>query len=324
MKKTISSIFATLGFFATMSPQPLSAAVSFNFSYDNTSTGFWDSNAQAGLSSAVNIISSYLTGYSAVISMNVTSSFNSTSSTLASAGSNYSALVAGTSNLGVVGTKILSNGTIDQNGSAFDGTVDVNFGRNWHFGDLVGASQFDLISTLVHELAHALGFTSQIEANGSTNLGAGFYTPFDGFLVNGAGVNMVTNLNTTSSAWAVDSLGGTGTAPATPNSGLYFGGPNAVAANGGNLVPIFSPTTWDDGSSGSHLDDHFFNGTNQKNMNSASPPGPGIRTFSDIEIGIFRDLGYTQFGLVPEPSRMILLMLALIVFTTRRHRQGLF
>ena len=122
----------------------------------------------------------------------------------------------------------------------------------------------------------------------------------------------------TDATWAAASIGGTGTVPATPNSGLYFKGTNAVAANGGNLVPLFSPTTWSSGSSGAHMDDAFYIGGNKQLMNSATGNGPGIRTFSPLEVGIFKDIGYTTFG-IPEPASTFLFGLgALVMFRRRR------
>ena len=44
------------------------------------------------------------------------------------------------------------------------------------------------------------------------------------------------------------------------DAGLYFGGANAVAANSGNPVPLYTPNPWESGSSMSHLDDDTFTG----------------------------------------------------------------
>ena len=74
------------------------------------------------------------------------------------------------------------------------------------------------------------------------------------------------------------------------NSGLYFIGNHAVAAYGG-AVPLFTPDPWDSGSSGSHLDDYTFWGTQL--MEATTGPGRGVRALSPIEQGILQDLGYT-------------------------------
>lgn len=103
--------------------------------------------------------------------------------------------------------------------------------------------------------------------------------------------------------WNDASISGTGAA------GLYFLGANAVAANGGNPVFLFSPTTWNDGSSGSHLDSDFYDGTNGNEFNMMNHEasvydGLDIRQFNNIEIGMLIDIGYTN--LIPEPSPLLL------------------
>ena len=107
-----------------------------------------------------------------------------------------------------------------------------------------------------------------------------------------------------------------GTVPAS--LGLYFSGTNATSANGGNPIPLYSPSPWEDGSSGSHLDDFFYSGANQQLMNSASDPGQGVRTVSDIELGILKDISYNN--IVPEPSSVLLIFGSLGAILLRRRR----
>ncbi len=117
--------------------------------------------------------------------------------------------------------------------------------------------------------------------------------------------------------WDVASVGGTG-----PINGLLFNGPNAVTANGGQIVSLYSPTTWNDGSSGSHLDTDFFTGANFQMMNHAASVSEGldIRTLSAIEIGILKDIGYTQA--VPEPSAGLFWVIGLLGMCGRRLRNN--
>jgi hypothetical protein len=61
-------------------------------------------------------------------------------------------------------------------------------------------------------------------------------------------------------------------------------------------VVIYSPTTWEEGSSLSHTDDATYTGDNSLMMNSAADPGPSDRILSAIELGILKDLGYEIGG----------------------------
>ena len=298
------------------------AALSFNFDYSMAPD--FNATSKASLESAAATVGGWF-GHTATIEMKVTSS-NANTSTLASAGSNpsSSAPVSGFGNRGVVGTKILSNGATDSNGATADGTVDVNFFHNWDFDDNVDAGAFDFKSTMMHELLHAVGFLSNIGQTGSDAVGqdsaaqaanGGFWGPFDQFVADSSGrlIAQTANFGLDQSRWNTASIGGTGSTP--PANGLYFDGANAKAANGGNAVPLYSPNPWEDGSSGSHLDDNFFTGANQKLMNAATNPGPGVRTLSAIEEGILKDLGFTLASggggaAVPEPGFALALLLA--------------
>lgn len=306
----IKPILLTLG----ISSLSASAAVSFNFDYSASAEFMGNATARASLEDAANTVGGFF-AHTATIDIRVTSS-NANTSTLASAGSAFSnSGSAGFGNRGIVGTKIL--GGVDANGAQADGTVDVNFFHNWNFGDTIGASELDFKSTIIHELIHAVGFSSSIFQNGSDPFGNaagtpnGFWAPFDRFIGDATGAIIDPSTFTLDSArWNAASVGGTGA------SGLRFLGVNAVAANGGNPVFIYSPTTWSDGSSGSHLDDDFYMGTHI--TEAAAGSGPGIRTLSAIERGILQDIGFT---LTPEPSSTALLgfgSLALILVRRRK------
>jgi hypothetical protein len=290
---------------------PSSAVV--NFTFDYTGAGDFDSTSMAALESTAAMIGSIF-NHTATINMEVTSS-NANTSTLASAGSKFAGPYAdGFGNRGIVGTKIL--GGVDGNGTTSDGTVDVNFFHNWDFDDDVAVGAFDFKSTMAHELLHAIGFSSDIRENGSDAFGnaagtSGKWLPFDQFVGDSTGSLIdSTSFALDAGRWNNASVGGAG------NSGLTFNGTNAVAANGGNLVFLYSPNGWEGGSSGSHLDDQFYTSQNLL-MEAAAGQGPGTRDLSAIEIGIFRDIG---FDMVPEPSSSLLILVSGGIFAFRRKR----
>lgn len=176
---------------------------------------------------------------------------------------------------------------IDVNGPAADARVRFNFAHNWAYGDEVAKDQWDFESTAKHELLHAFGFASNTLKAGS-NIYPDWGT-FDQFLVTKDNVAVIRNYQW-DSTYDPNLTGGT-------TNGLYFAGPNAVAAYG-RPVPLYTPTKWLGGSSVSHLDDDTFKDTSGPNveqlMNSASAAGPGVRILSDIEIAMMRDIGFTM------------------------------
>jgi hypothetical protein len=233
---------------------------------------------------------------------------NANTTTLASAGSD---LVSGDPGFlrTIAQAKAITG--VDLNGLDPDGNVNWNFVHNWDYGDNV-TTGFDFKSTVIHELCHALGFISYIGAPGS-NSGT-TWTTMDSFITDKNGAPMI---NPTTFAFDTSKngviIGGSVSGNA---NGVHFSGPQAMAANSGARVPFFSPTTYSAGSSGSHLDDAYYTTVNLL-MESATDVGPGARTFSAIEVGIFKDLGYT---LVPEPGSALLVLGAGAALLVRRWR----
>lgn len=293
---------------------PVQSAVVWHFNYtDAAGVGFNDAvegaARQQALEDAANYLSTFLTAYNADLFLDVDGSV-ADGSTLAAAGPefNIANTWGGTQSFGFVGdiqSKILTGN--DPGGAAKDGSVTWNFTDfTWELGSDFQPNEFDFQSTARHELLHALGFLSGVDKDGNDVLGnapnnQGAWMPWDEFVAdaNGRLIDSSTyqiDLN----RWATASIDGFDGQSFDPNTqsacgrGLLFDGPNAKAANGGSAVEIYSPNPWEDGSSGSHIDDQCYKGTYM--MEAATNPGLSTRAISGVEIGMMRDLGYTQFG----------------------------
>lgn len=188
----------------------------------------------------------------------------------------------------------------DENGSDPDGFVQVNFGKEWDYDDVVSSTAFDFKSIIMHELVHVLGLAISVcgidsgpcssgeDIYGTTPGDPGVWFPYDLFLSDSTGTPIIdSEYRLDLTAWDAHKDGG-----ASPSAGLFFNGPNAMAANGGNPVGLFSPSSWDETESGDHLDDEntAFSGLI---MLAATNPGPSTRRLSPIEAGMLTDLGYT-------------------------------
>lgn len=303
-------------------PGASEAAITFDFSFaDPAGTGWNDptygSTRQSTLSYAANMLGSYF-NTTATIGYTVTSINDSASDTLASADSTP----YGTGEPGfdptVVQYKLQSGygGPV----SYSDGSIEWNFGKPWSYSltsSGVAANQYDFVSIAMHELLHSFGFTSGIKSNGTGLLdGASVGAPnvwfvFAKYLTTSSGASLINKDTFVFDAPLLGTL--TGGAAA-----LRFDGPAAAATFAGG-VPIYSPTTWEQGSSGSHTDDLTFNGTSNLLMNAFSKTGPEVRTLSSYETGILQDIGYT---IVPEPgSAALFLTGAFVAFLFRRRRR---
>ncbi len=274
----------------------------FQFVYGSGSQ-LWSPAARSSLESAAAALAAYIVVDSpVVVTFDVTGEYLPLSSTLATAGSDFT--TAGPGFLPtVVQHKILTG--VDSNGSDADGDINWNFAQNWATGDSIAYRQYDLESVALHELTHTLGFLSYTDQPGS-NTGT-TWTVFDSFLVNADGTKVIGSNYLWKNAYTPNLTGG--------NSGLYFSGPDAVAAYGG-LVPLYTPGSWESGSSISHLNDRTFTGSNRKLMNAQVFSGQGIRTLTPVELGILADLGYT---IAPQPGSAALAFIG--VFFLRRSRK---
>jgi len=286
------------------------AKMTFVFNY-TTGSQYWTPEAKNALQSAANKVASYIVVSKPVtLTFDVTAVNSPTSATLASTGSDLTSTSAGFFNT-VVQNKILTG--VDSNGTAADGYVDVNFGTPWAYGDSVTNTQYDFTSTAMHEMLHALGFLSYVDAPGSSwNARGTNWTTFDSFIVTNNKtkvIGTVLNRNRWNTAYNKNLTGSSG--------GLYFNGVNAIAANGGLLVPLYTPNPWESGSSVTHLDDSTFTGAKSQLMNAMADTGKGIRTISAIELGILKDLGYT---VIPAPAAASTLLLVGFIFLRRRTR----
>ena len=129
-------------------------------------------------------------------------------------------------------------------------------------------------------MLHTLGFLTGIESPTSMDRN---WTIYDSFLATSDGTAAIGSDYVWNSAYTTNLTGG--------NGGLYFDGPNAVAAYGG-LVPLYTPSTWASGSSVAHLDPNN-PPVGTYIMDPADGFGPGVRVIGGVELGILQDLGYT-------------------------------
>ncbi|MDD2800368.1 MAG: PEP-CTERM sorting domain-containing protein [Methylococcales bacterium] len=305
---TIASTLA-LGLLA----QPAQAALTFSFNYLNPGQGFDDPTfgaaRKSALNDAANLLGVYFSNYEANLTYDVTSS-SIDEPRLASAGSSQY-VVPGTFQQSIVQTKILTNGATDRNGTEADGYIDWNFFENWGLTDNVAENEYDFKTVGIHELLHSFGFSSNIGATGTGLESKPSGTPdtwatFDNFLTDASGNRLVSTAGVFDSTKVAALTGGSGS--------VLFNGANAVAANGGVGVNIFAPTTYSDGSSTSHLDDDTAT-LAELIMTSSVSPGLKTRELSALELGILKDIGYTQIEApaeVPVPATVWLMLTGLM------------
>jgi hypothetical protein len=306
-------------FFMGCLASPVHAAITFQFHYtDPAGTGFLDplygSARQAALNTAASTFSNMFgSHFSTTGTIILNADTTDKRGALAGALGYMTDPGAPGFNLGeVVRTKLQSG--IDLNGSTADGVVSINFNAPWALDINSPPTQgktYDFYSTLDHEFTHILGFNDgEIKESGNPAYGtkeAGSWDAFASYLVDRHDDKIIdpTTFALNQADWNASST-----------SDLFFDGPNAMAANGGQPVKLDTPPVWASGSSVSHLDPSY--GTL---MVPAVHTGSEPRNYSLIEIGILKDLGYVSPVPEPETYSMLLAGLAVCGWIARRRQQ---
>ena len=184
------------------------------------------------------------------------------------------------------------------------GTAEISASFNssfsaWYYGTdgNTPLSRWDLESVVLHELGHGLGFISSVSGvDGYTSSGAPIDTGrgywgspgtsysmvFDRYMQDGSGTPVTSYTS-----------GSFGLGAVLRSNALYWGGPAGRAALGGVRPKLYAPSSWEDGSSGSHLDEAAYPAGSVNalmtpilnNGESIHDPGPVVR-------GIFADMGW--------------------------------
>lgn len=171
-------------------------------------------------------------------------------------------------------------------------TANFNSNFNWYFGTdgNPAFSQYDFVSVILHEIGHGLGFSGSMRiVTGSGSWGFGSSSPFayDRFTENGSNQALLnTSLFPNPSAALASQL---------QSGNIFFDGPEASAANGNKPVELYAPSSWNQGSSYSHLGESFNNTAEAlmtfslSNAEVQHVPGPVI-------IGLLNDIGWNATG----------------------------
>jgi hypothetical protein len=262
-------------------------AIDFAFDYNDPDGYFTDQARQALYKSAKRLSAYFLVDHPTVLTYKV-NSVNTDDGTLAGAGSD----ITNQDDPGfwptIVQQKLLTG--VDANGEQADGDINWNWYNNWGFYPTVEYDQYDATSTIMHELLHSFGWLGDLVYPGDAEYDSLFvYSQFVTTIDGDSPIDPDTYRQNTAYDPYLVGYGG----------GMFFSGPNAMAANAGRPVPLWTPNNWMPGSSISHLDDKVFSGPNHAMMDStAAGFGPDDIVLSPVELGVLMDLGYT---VVPTP-----------------------
>jgi PKD repeat protein len=156
---------------------------------------------------------------------------------------------------------------------------------NWHFGtgSSTPTNKISFTSVVLHELGHGLGFLGSMRVNGSIGVYGYSGSPmiYDRFTENGGGTPLLSYSNNS-----------TALRNQLTSNNIFFDSTGGNFANGGSRVPIYAPSTWNQGSSYSHLGESF-NPTAHALMTYSIAQGETIHNPGSVTLCMFAEMGWT-------------------------------
>lgn len=256
--------------------------------------GNWTSNQKSAFNYAVNIIENTFTSD---VTIEIDAEWDNFSNTFlgrayalstissSSFSSTHPAYMSNTRYAIALANK-LSDGGTDLAQSISDVQVDLNsyYKDDFYYGvdRNCPGDKYDFVSVVLHEIIHGLGFSkSARESSGQLiYMFGGEPYIYDRFLVDGDGVNLTSLTNPSPEL----------TSFLTSDDVFWADNTNATFANGGIPVKIYAPTTWESGSSLSHVD---VSSVPDALMIKGLDPGEAIHYPSLVEIGMLKDIGWS-------------------------------
>ncbi|MEO5601798.1 MAG: T9SS type A sorting domain-containing protein [Cyclobacteriaceae bacterium] len=173
----------------------------------------------------------------------------------------------------------------------------------WYYGTdgKTPTGQIDLVTIVLHEIAHGLGFTDTYDlegAEGRVGLATGAVSApfiFDLFVENVSAKNLIDDFESPSTALGTELESGN----------LFFNSPLSRAALGGQRPKLFAPSEFDAGSSISHLDESSFNAPGDANrlMTPQIAKAESIHNPGNVLLAILSDLGWVYTNIEHEPLK---------------------
>lgn len=184
-----------------------------------------------------------------------------------------------------------------------DIVAEFNSSAPWYLGTSTpGRNEFDFASIVLHELCHGLGFTSSLRSTATTTTAAWGYETgspfiFDHFVENNTSQLLIdTGIFPNPSTALRQQLTG---------NNLFFNSP--ISADKGDEKPrLYAPSTYQAGSSTSHVDDNTYTSGNPNSlMTSVAKFREVVRDPGPLVLNMFADMGWKGTSLLHTPNKNI-------------------
>ncbi|MCX6330584.1 MAG: hypothetical protein NTZ85_13855, partial [Bacteroidia bacterium] len=174
--------------------------------------------------------------------------------------------------------------------------LNINSSINWYLG-IDGNTpiyKYDLITVVIHEIIHGLGFLDSFKVVGSL----GSYGPssipmiYDLFVEDYSGNNLTDTLIFANPSPALKTK--------ITSGSLYFDGPLLKNYTSGTRARLYSPSTFDEGSSIAHLDEIAYDTTKNALMTPFLDKGEAIHNPGKFTMSMLGDLGWINTKIIHE------------------------
>ncbi|MEA5138880.1 T9SS type A sorting domain-containing protein [Arcicella rigui] len=181
--------------------------------------------------------------------------------------------------------------------SEYDIYASFNSDRNdWNYGATAPTkNQYDLLSVVLHEFGHGLGFIGTFAAN-ETIAGwgdgsyAGYAGIFDNYIENNAGLSLIDTSQIENFSTALRSY--------ITSNRLFLNSPSVVRAK------LYAPSTYSSGSSIYHVDQATYPvGNPNALMTPTIAAGEVTREIGPIVLNFFNDIGWASSSIIHTPLK---------------------
>ncbi len=171
--------------------------------------------------------------------------------------------------------------------------LTINSSINWYFGidGKTPASKYDLVTVVLHEICHGLGFFDSMNTDGTFGWYGINSVPmiYDKFVENFAGIRLTDTLRFTNYS--------TNLRNQFTGGQLYFNGPLLTNYNKEKRAKLWAPSVFDAGSSISHLDEYATADSNSL-MTPYIDLGEAIHDPGKYTFSILGDLGWINTRII--------------------------
>lgn len=278
--------------------------LTFLSNYTTDSLGGRDGTAlQNSTNSAMTSLAAYFTN-NIKLNVQVTLQDLGNAQTLGTSSANFSQISGSGPYYATPLYNALTNTDVNGGTTAITITMNTNAGINWGLGTgAPGSTNYSWQSVVMHEVLHSMGFYDGIGAVTTTlpnvpgtaawqNPGPTIFDTFS--FVGSTGGTQFSALLTDQSRYS-----------AIVSNNMFWTGANAVAANGGTPIKLYAPSTYESGSTYSHIDPSL------TGVAGLLFPALYDNTFfagpTAVELGIMKDMGWSVSA-IPEPSAVALIV----------------